>query len=76
MSIYNNPSGNYQRFINAYAKRNGVGKSNQQIVDLGNNMWKDIKNDKDAIADYIKKSYRKYTNECTKEKANIITCYV
>ena len=52
--LYKNPSGNYQEFINAYAKQNGIEKSNQQIVDLGNNTWKNNKNDKVAVLDYIK----------------------
>ena len=76
MSIYNNPSGNYQRFINAYAKQNGVGKSNQQIVDLGNNMWKDIKNDKDAIADYIKKATpNTQTNVPKKKQTSLLAMF-
>ena len=56
MNIYKQPTGEYQKFINAYALLHGAGKSRQSVIDEGNKNWKELKHDKQALNDFMVKA--------------------
>ena len=52
MDIHADPKGDYQHFINAFKRKNAIGKS-QTIVEKGNKLWKELKNDPAKVKEYI-----------------------
>lgn len=44
----------YQKFINAFQRKNGKGRSNDWIVRSGNELWETIKSNADELNEFIK----------------------
>ena len=56
MNIYKQPTGEYQKFIDAYVLLHGAGKSRQSVIHEGNKNWKELKHNKEALNDLMVKA--------------------
>ena len=72
MNVYKQPTGEYQKFIKAYALLHGAGKSRQSLIDEGNKNWKELKHNKEALNDLMVKAAQHHPR---KRQASILDTF-
>ena len=48
-SIYTNPDGDYQKYVNACRFENVVTLCNKKVAEKANKLWKEMKHDKKQV---------------------------